>query len=328
VLESVRQMPGVASAAVTGSIPFAGTQDERSQFQLTIKGRDQDSVKVMVPLQGADVSPDYFQTMRIPLRRGRLFAATDTATSPFVAIISERGARMLFPDRDPIGQEILWGTLTPTNPYCRVVGVVGNVRRRAGEPENGFEIYYPVAQWPVATSFYVVRTNIDPASLGETIRRTIQAADARFAVTEIKTMERRIGESLWRERLWSVMFGGFAVLALALAAIGLYGLMAHGVIQRQREIGIRMALGAQPVGVRRMIVREAIKLALIGIVLGAAGMQLVSKPLAALLHGLPTHGVATILVVASVLCLSALAAAWIPAHRASRVDPLKALQAE
>jgi predicted permease len=274
------------------------------------------------------VSPDYFRTMRIRLLRGRLFEDSDTATSPFVMVINERAARLLSPNRDPIGQELLWGSLSPANPYCRIVGIVENVRHQAAESEDGIELYYPITQWPISNSYYVVRTDGDPEALAATVRRTIESAEPTVAVTVVKTMERRIDESLWQERLWSVMFSVFAALAVLLAAVGLYGLMAHAVAQRTREIGIRIALGARQASVGRMIVGEALTLVGADVVVGAVAALAASRVIRGLLHGVPPHDPATYFVVGGVLCVTGLAAAWIPALRATRVDPIHALRSE
>ena len=287
VLDAIRRIPGVVSAAVTNTLPFTGTQVDRGRTGLLIKGRAQQDVKLTAPLAGADVSPDYFQTMQIRLKRGRLFDNRDTSTSPQVLIINERGARLLWSDRDPIGQEVVWGALSPSNPYCRVVGVVDNIRHQAAESEDGVELYYPITQWPISNSYYVVRTTVDPDSLAATLRRTIQVAEPTLAVPVIKTMEQRIDESLWQQRLWGLMFTVFAVVALALAAVGLYGVMAHGVAQRTREIGIRIALGAGPSGVGAMVVHEAMVLVAAGLLIGGVIAAAVGRLIAGLLYGVP-----------------------------------------
>jgi putative ABC transport system permease protein len=328
VLEGLRRIPGVSSASVTNSLPFTGTQTERSRADIAIRGRAKEDTKILAPLAGADVSADYFRTMHIPLVRGRLFDDSDTNSSPFVVVINERGAKLLWPDRDPIGEELLWGQLTPSNPYCRIVGIVGDVRHQAAEGDNGIELYYPITQWPVANSYYVVRTAANPDALAIAVRSAIESADPAAAVAEIKTMQRKMGESLWEERLWGTMFGVFSGLALLLAAVGLYGVMSHSVAQRTREIGIRMALGARPGAVARMVVGEALLLVSTGGLLGFAMSAGVGRTIRSFLHGVAPYDPGLYLTVAAVLSAVALLAVWLPAYRASRIDPIVALRSE
>jgi hypothetical protein len=158
VLAQLRSLPGVTSAGVTNRLPYGQVQNERTKSDLVIKGRASEELKHQVALAAADIGAGYLETMQIPLVRGRLFDGRDTRDSPMVLIISERAAQRLFPDRDPIGQQILWGPESPENPYATVVGVVGNVRHQAGEDEKNLEIYYTYTQWPVANVYYVVRT--------------------------------------------------------------------------------------------------------------------------------------------------------------------------
>jgi putative ABC transport system permease protein len=318
----------VVSAAVTNRLPYAGQDAERSRMDLAIKGRAKDETKVLAPLAGSDVSPDYFQTMRIPLLKGRFFNETDTNASPYVVIINERGARMLWPNQDPLGQEVLWGSLSPANPYCRVVGVVGNVRNQAAERDNGVELYYPLSQWPVMNSYYVVRIQGDPEDFLSTVRGAILSSDHNAAIAHIKTMERTIDDSLWQRRLWSVLFGAFALLALLLASVGLYGVMSYTVARRTREIGIRMALGAQPHGVLGMVIRHGMLLVSAGMVIGVAAALALSRLIAALLFGVSAFDPVTYATVSTVLAGVALLACSLPALRASRVDPLIALREE
>jgi putative ABC transport system permease protein len=326
ILAVLRRIPGVEAAAATNGLPYVGTQTERGHTTVTVKGRRE--TRILVPLAGADVTADYFHVMQIPLRRGRLFDASDTNTSPFVAIVNERGAKLLWPDRDAVGQEVLWGSASAVNPYCRIVGVVGNVRQQAAESDNRIELYYPVTQWPIGNSYYVVSTTVDPDAIAASVRRAIESTEPTASVAEMKTMERRIEESLWQRRLWGVMFTAFAVLALALAAVGLYGVISHGVAQRTREFGIRMALGAEPSGVSRIVLREAMTVVAIGMVLGVAVALAAGRAIAHLLHGVPAHDPVTFLTVAIVLSVTAAAAAWVPARRAARVDPIVAIRAE
>jgi putative ABC transport system permease protein len=328
VLEAIRRVPGVSNASVTNSLPFTGTQTERSRVDISVKGRSQEETRTLSPLAGADVSPEYFATMGIPLVRGRLLNESDTAASPKVVVINERGAKLYWPGREPIGEEILWGALSPSNPYCRVVGVVGDVRHQAAEGDNGVELYYPITQWPIASSYYVVRVSGDAGALATAIRNAIESADPAAAVAEIKSMRNRMADSVWEHRLWGAMFGVFAALALGLAGIGLFGVMSHAVAQRTREIGIRMALGARPGNVGRMIVGEAMLLVGAGATVGIVAALAVGFVIRNLLFGVGPFDLTVYLVVTFVLAVVAPLAANVPARRAYRVDPIIALRSD
>jgi putative ABC transport system permease protein len=328
VIEALRRLPGAMHVAVTNSLPYAGQSEERTKADIFIKGRSDQESKMLVPLAGADVSDEYFHALRIPLRRGRLFTPADHASAPMVCIISERAARLYWPNEDPIGKEISWGRPTKDNPYTRVVGVVGNVKHRATEGDNGIEIYYPIAQWPVSSSYYVVRAQGDPVSFADTMRRLIRETDPALAVTDVKTMERARDEALWQRRLWGVLFSAFASLALVLAAVGVYGVMGQAVTARTRELGIRLALGSDPGGVRMLVLRDGLRLVALAMAIGLSGAALLHWTARGLLYGVPALDPATYAGAPLLLAAVALAATCLPANRAAAVDPARALRAE
>ena len=266
--------------------------------------------------------------MGIPLRRGRLLEESDVLGAPHVVVINERAARTLWPDREALGQEIVWGVPSEVNGYARVVGIVADVRHQAAERDNGIELYYPLAQFPVRQGYFVVRVAGDPHVMADTIRRTIQTSDPMMAVAEVKSMAQRMDESLWQHRLWSVMFAGFASLALLVAVVGLYGIVSHGVAQRTRELGIRVALGDRPARMGGMIVREGMTLVVGGVAIGIVGALGAGRLLAGLLHDVPPHDPGTLAAVAVVLFAAGLVAIVLPARRAARVDPIVALRAD
>jgi putative ABC transport system permease protein len=243
-------------------------------------------------------------------------------------IINERAARTLFPDRDPIGQELLWGVYSKENPYCTVVGVVSDVRHQADENDQGMELYYPYTQWPVTNVYYVVRAAGDPTNLLQTVRQTVSSADPKTAIIFVKTMDQMIDETLWQRRLWGVMFAVFAALALLLAAIGIYSVLSYSVSQRTREIGVRMALGAQTGNVLWMVLAQGLKLALGGIVIGLVAALALSRFISTLLFGLRASDPLTYACVALLLIVVVLVACLIPARRAAKVDPMVALRIE
>jgi putative ABC transport system permease protein len=329
VLDALKALPGVRSAAVTNYLPYSSTSTERLQADIFIKGRAEQDTHTLASITGADVSPDYFSTMRIPLIRGRLFESTDTVESQPVIVISERAAQLFWPNQDPIGQEISWGKPSDkSNPWTRVVGIVGDVKHHAAEGDVGVEFYYPLAQWPVTTSYYVVRTDGAPETMLDTVHRTIVDAERTIAVTSVKTVERTMTESLWQRRMWGVLFTAFAVLALVLAALGIYGVISYAVAQRVREMGVRLAIGATPGEVRRLVVREGMTLCIIGAVCGAAAALALGQLASSLLFGVAAHDPVTYAVVLATIAVTGLAACWLPAVRASRVDPTTALRAE
>jgi putative ABC transport system permease protein len=326
VLTALRNLPGVSVAAVGNDLPYAAARTERLRADVYIRGRAAEETKTIVPIVGTDASADYFSALRIPLRRGRTIDATDTETSEPVVVISERAARMFWPNQDPVGQYLCWGKPGPDNPWTRVVGVVGDVKLHAAEGEAGIELYYPITQWPVASSYYVVRTMHDPDQILDTIRRTILTADPTLAVRYVKTLERAVTESLWQRRLWGVLFTAFSVLALGLASVGVYGVVSYAVTQRQREMGIRLALGAAPGRVRGLVIGESMRLCAIGIVLGLGGAFALARAMSGLLFGVPAHDPITFLLVTLTIGGVCLLACWLPAVQASRVNPITVLR--
>jgi putative ABC transport system permease protein len=276
------------------------------------------------------VSPGFFETLGIPLLAGRGIDARDTTDSPMVVIVNERAAKALWPDRDAIGQELYWGMDSPSleNPYCKVVGVVGNVRHLAGEADDGLELYYPYTQYPITNVFYLIRTRGDPLELAGTVREAVHSVDRNAAIVYVKTMEQLIDESLWQRRLWSVLLNGFGVVALVLVAVGLYGLLAYLVAQRTREIGVRMALGAEPGGILTEVLGQGARLLGLGVALGLAGALGLRRLLASLLFGVSAADPASLAGATLVLALVALLACYLPARRAARLDPVRALREE
>ena len=286
------------------------------------------------------VSRDYFKTFEIPLRRGRLFTEQDTAKSGPVVIINEAFAKKYWPKGNPLGERIVIGRdMGPdfTDPPREVVGVIGDVKESGLENPAPEVMYIPLPQ--VLDSFmklnntiipmtWVVRTAVSPLTLSAAVQKQIHEADGQLAVAHVRAMDGVVSEALARQDFNMTLLTVFAAIALLLAAIGVYGMLSYSVQQRAQEIGIRMALGAQRADVRRMVVGEGMKLAGLGIAIGVAGALGLARVLTALLYGVKAYDPVTFASVAAVLGVTALVACWIPASRATRVDPLVALRYE
>jgi putative ABC transport system permease protein len=328
VLERLRAIPGVISAAAVSGVPYTSGQDERRKSDIVIKGRTDEELRQLAAVSGGDMSAGYLETMRIPLLRGRYFDQRDTPTSPMVLIVNERAAKTLWPHRDPIGQQVRWGQETAENPFCTVIGVVGNVRYNAAESDVGFEFYYPYTQYPVTSVFYVIRTRLRLDQISASVRSTIRGIDQNAPIVWMKPMEQIMDESLWQRRLWGVLVAVFAGLALVLAAIGIYGVMSYLVSQRTREIGIRVALGASRRAVLALVIRNGFTLVIAGMFGGIAGALALSGLIKSLLFGVTPTDPATYVGVPCLLSLVAFIACYVPARRAASVDPLIALRQE
>ena len=276
------------------------------------------------------VSPDYFTTLHIPLRRGRVFEATDQLGTTRVAVINDEMVRHYFTDgRDPIGQKVTFGD--PTNPastWYTVVGIVGNVAQEGVTAKPYAQLYLPIAQSTSNSVFVSARTSRDPITLASAARQSVRAVDPDLLVNEIQPLENRIADNIARPRLSVLLLGAFSAIALILAAIGIYGVMAYTVAQRTREIGVRMALGANPRNVQRLIVRQGMLPALVGIGVGLLGAIAASRLIASLLYGVSAIDPVTFVLVPLFLIAIAFLATYLPARRATHVPPTVALQSD
>jgi putative ABC transport system permease protein len=276
-------------------------------------------------------SPDYFASLGIPLKRGRFFAETDSAAAPPVVLITESAARQFFPNEDPIGKVITlgWGRRGVTRRAGgQVVGIVGNVKDAGLDEPNPPQIYLPYRQWPVSAMTMILKTAVPPMSLADAVRHEVYAIDGNLPVSNVSTLDAVVAKSISQQRFYMLLLTLFAAVALVLAAVGIFGVLSYAVSQRTREIGIRMALGAHGRSVVSMVVRQAMVLVACGVGIGVALGLFLSQILAEMLFGVTPTDPATFAAVAAVLGAVALLASYVPARRASRVDPIVALRAE
>jgi putative ABC transport system permease protein len=327
VLERAQATPGVTYAAISDSLP----PDRQYDYDtFVIQGQQLAPGDINPAVTCPIVSPDYFRALGVPLIRGRFFTEHDNGDAPPVVIISESLARRYFPNDNPIGRRLkASGPELHDTPFMEIVGVVGGVRYTGldGEPADAY--YQPYAQ----TLYYqrtnlVVRSNGPAAALAPALRREIRALDPDTVISDVVTLEEALGASVVGPRFRTLLVGGFALCALLLAAIGIYGVIAYSVAQRTQEIGIRMALGAQRRNVLSQIVAQGLRLALAGTVLGIAGALVATRLLASLLFAVKPTDAVTFAVGPVLLIAVALLASLLPARRAAMVDPVIALRHE
>lgn len=316
----VAHLPGVVAEGVVSALPLTG---EVGWGGIKVEGyTPPPGQELQVDIRGA--SMDYFRTMEIPLRKGRYFTEDDTADKPQVVIIDREFAQRFWPDSDPVGKH-LW--FDPKKPIT-IVGVVGVVKQYGLETEGKIATYFPHQQFPGQQMFLAVRTSSEAPGLSSAVVSQIHAVDPDVVVYGIRTMQDRLYDSLARQRFSSTMLAAFASFAMLLAAVGLYGVMSYLVTQSTRDIGVLMALGARSSDVIKLVLRQGMQLAAIGIVAGLIGAALLTRVMASLLFGVSTTDAATFSAVAALLAAVAFAATVIPAWRTTRVDPVVALRDE
>jgi len=324
LFERLKSLPGVTSSGAITHTPLTGfgiiafTEIEGNPPA----NRDKDA-----PIGVGAVSSDYFKTMKIPLLDGRVYDDGDKADGAKVALVNQAFARRYFPNGDVIGKRVGFGC---EKSLCRtIVGVVGNVKQESITADVAPEIYLPFTQMPMNGMTLFLRTNRgNSADLARAVRSEVQAIDKNQPIFDVKTLDQRVIETVAASRSLMFLFSGFALLAMVLAVVGIYGVISYAVSQRTREIGIRMALGARAVDVLRMVLRSGMTLVLAGIAIGIAGALALTRFLTTLLFGVTPTDTLTFVVVSAALIAVALIACLVPARRATKVNPLEALRYE
>jgi putative ABC transport system permease protein len=318
-----RALPGVSAAAATSNLPLSASNWSSG---LAIAGRAPDLASDVVH---REVTPDYFKAMRVPLLRGRALSVQDRSDAPLVVLINQTLARRYFTNEDPVGQRIAFDRVPDsTSNWYTIVGVVGDEHQTALTSDPRVEVIAPVTQDVRQGMTLVLRTDGDPAGLAAPARRLVAELDPKLAIASVRPMAEVEADALAEPRFLMTLLVAFAGIGLVLAVVGVYGIMAQVAQGRTREIGIRIALGAQVGEVRWLVVRHGIRLAVLGLVLGVAGGLLGTRAMRALLYAVAPADPVTFASVSALLIATAVAASWLPAARASRADPVGSLRAE
>jgi predicted permease len=325
VLRKLNGMPGVRSAGVTTSLPLTNFDQER---MFTLEGQPDRPIAAVPAVVAEDVSPRYFETLRVPLLAGRVFEERDAKSNTHSVIINQAFVQKYLGKQEAVGKRMRLGPQGA--PWETIVGVVGSVRRAKLDRGADPEIYLPHGRggMPEILAGFAVRTESDPGSLASAIRDVVQEVDPEQPVFDVRTMEQRIADAASGTRFNATLLGFFGFVALALAAVGVYGVIAYSVAERTHEIGIRVALGASSGDVAGMVMGQGTAMTAAGLVLGLGGAMLATRYLASLLYGITPRDPVTLGGAAMTLGVVALAACYIPARRAMRVDPMVALRHE
>jgi putative ABC transport system permease protein len=313
----LRNVPDIQAVGLSSAVPFAGAEDVGIRFDARtgdLAGTTANYFRV---------TPDLMRVMEIPLIRGRLITDQDTATNPPVVLINETMARRFFADDDPIGKRL--DISGPT--YRRViVGVVGDIKNENLRTPIPPQVYESFAQKPGTTIRVMLRTQSNPLGIVDTVRRTVRSIDSAQPISDARELTDVVARSLTRDRFSVVVLATFAGLAMVVATVGLYGLIAYTVKQRTSEIGVRLALGAEPGGIERLVVKQCMQLVIVGLGLGLVGALLVTGGLSTLLYDVQPRDPMTFAVVALVQLMVGFVAGFVPARRAARVNPALVLR--
>jgi putative ABC transport system permease protein len=324
VLEEIQAVPGVESAGIIGDLFISNTREQ----VLTVEA-DDGAVSERLRFTREEASADFFKALGTPLLRGRAFSIADGPDAPRVAIINDAMARRSWPGRDPVGRRFKLGPRDSEGPWYTVVGVVSNMRRQGLEREPIPQMFESLAQNPPRSVDLFIRTSSDaPLAMAETLRAAVRRVEKNAPIYGIAPLEQQFGGYLAQRRFQTSLLTGFSVVALLMAAVGIYGIIHYSVATRTREIGIRIAVGARPSDVFHIIVREGLQLSVFGLVLGLAAALLVGRAGSSLLFGVTATDPLTFTAVSLLLTVVAVAACYFPARRAMKVDPIVALRQE
>jgi predicted permease len=326
-LEKIKALPGVEAVSAASAIPM--TTDGMSG---TVSGENSNVSPNDLPVETEMrwVTPEYFRTLGIELLKGRAFTEADSVGAERVAIVDESFVRRFYPNEEPLGKRIKRGRLESANPWVTVVGVVRQVRDRRLDTASRVQAYFPFYQETLGfTMSLALRTSaFDPLSLAGVARAAIQQVDRNQPVYNVKSLRQLTVDSVAPRRLTMILVAVFASIALALAAVGIYGVMSFIVLQRTRELGIRLALGAQGADVMKLVIRQGMAQAMSGVLIGLVGAWALTRMITSVLYGVSATDTLTFLVISFLVSLVALLAVWIPARRARKVDPLIVLNSQ
>jgi len=324
LLDHLTAVPGVESAGVTNYLPLSGWWGSEA---FRIEGRPEPTADAQPTADYRVATEDYFESMRIPLIAGRTFTARDDASAPPVVVINETLAARYWAGENPLGRRIIIERGSARVPH-EIVGVIGDVKSFGLEEETHAELFHPYPQAPSTILGVVVRTRVEPASLAPAVRSAVWSVDPDQPITYLMPMSDLAAESLAFRRSGMILAEGFGMLALALAAIGVYGVLSYAVGRRTREIGVRMALGAKRGNVAVFVMREGLVMAAVGTALGLPAAFALMRAMASVLYGVGPGDPLSYLFAVTTLIVVTLVATWIPARRATNVDPLIALRSE
>ncbi len=327
VIEKIETIPGVVAVGGSDNFPYGSRfSSARNEMRVEARGESEEASGHRAGALLIDVTPAYFQAVGIPLLAGRTFTEGDTLDAPWVIVLSETAALRLFPDRDPLGQEVrMTYEGGGADPWAQVVGVVGDVKYEKREASGGFELYYPYTQYGLVSTTLAIRTRGPTPGLEQRVHEAVASVDPTTAVERIESLDVLVADTLWRERLAGGLLAACALIAVILAAIGLYGIVSYGVASRVHEIGVRMALGSAPARVLLEVTGSGLRLVMVGIAVGAVGAMLMVPLLRSYLFEAGRLDVVAYLVPALFLVLVGAVACLRPSLRASRVDPIRVL---